>query len=204
MVPLQYIAAPSDIHAALMAGSRWIQLTSSSLSAVSDAELQTLIAECHVACCYLLLTDSTERCIETQADGVLLTPAAIQHIADAIPSPSGIVLQRPLPVTQAIGHTRSTLGEDSHMLLGVFVTTPDEAVAAARAGADFIQASAELAPQILAAVRDRGFTTPIVACGVTDASEIPALLDAAVNGVACHASQIPPVIIPSILHADEL
>lgn len=201
MTPLQYIIAPSDVTPALLAGCRWMQVGRD--ADISDETLKTLIAECHASCCYLLLTDASERCLAVQADGVLLTADEIARIAATIPAPSGTVLQRPRPVTQALAQVRSQLGEDSPMLLGVYVTTAEDAVAAARSGADFIQAPVGDAPALLAAVRERSFTTPVVACGVTDADEIPALLDAGVNGVACRSDQVPPVLIPSILNADE-
>lgn len=203
MTPLQYIIAPSDVAPALLAGCRWMQMDEAAAHTISDDDFKALIAECHSSCCYMLLTDDYERCLAVQADGVVLSAAQIERIAAAIPPPSGTILQCPRPVTQAIAQVRRTLGEDSPMLLGAYVSTAEDAVAAARSGADFIQVPAINAAALSAAVRERSFTTPVVACGVADADEIPSLLDAGINGVACHSRQVPPVLIPSLLNADE-
>lgn len=199
MVPLQYIIAPADIDAALAAGCHWLQLHTH----VAADQLTKLITTCHEAGSYLLVTDDAEVCRDATADGVLLTPSGIKVLADAEPVPSGIVLQRPLPITQAIASARRTLGEDSSQFIGVLVETAQDAVAAAKAGADFIQVPAEQAKECLQAVNERSFTTPVVALGVTDAEDITTLLDQGISGIACHMKEVPPIMIPLFLNADE-
>lgn len=195
MTPIQYIMCSRDISLALTTGCHWIQTT--------DAPTADTLAECHDAGSYLVLTDDVELCKTLPADGVVLTPQGIADLAAAEPEPTGIVLQRPLPVTIAIAAARRTLGEDSPQMIGAVVTTPADAVAAAKAGADFLQVAADASVELLQAVRERSFTTPIVALGVNDAAQIAPLLDAGVNGVACTIADVPPILFPSYLTADE-
>lgn len=201
MVPLQYILNGADLDAALNAGARWLQL--SDADALPADTLANALDRCHAAGAYLVLTDAVALCRNCQADGVLLTARAIATIADGVPQPSGIVMQQPRPVTLAIGEARRTLGEDSPQFVGVEALTPEDAVAAARAGADFIQAPVAQAIALLQAVRSRSFTTPIVALGIEEPDTVPTLLDAGISGVACRMTDVPPLMVPLILSADE-
>lgn len=210
MTPLQYLLPSAAITDALSYGVHWLQTT--------DAPSAADVSACHAAACYLLVTDDIEACLTAGADGIVLTPAAIQHIAAETPEPSGIVLQRPLPITTAIHSVRNRLGPESPLMLGVLVTTEAEAVAAAKAGADFLQVAPDdtsatdtsaddTAPAtplaLLQAVRARSFTTPVVALSVTTPAAVPALLDAGFSGIAATSDAVPPVAIPALLAADE-
>lgn len=195
MVPLQYIIESSHLASALSTGCSWVQPT--------DVPADGVLAACHEGGAYLVLTDDVEACKAMAADGVLLTTERIVQLAAATPEPSGIVLQRPLPITLALASARRTLGEDTPQMIGVQATTEADAVAAAKAGADFIQVPAAMSTQLLAAVRQRSFTTPIVALGVSDTDETIALLDAGISGIACTMDDVPPILIPSLLNADE-
>lgn len=201
MVPLQYILKAADLAAAQQAGCHWVQLSDS--AGMGADEVAFLLAQSHAAGSYLVLTDNVDACCAAAADGVVLTPAGISATVARLPEPSGIVLQRPLPVTQAIGEARRTLGEESPQFVGVVAETPADAVAAAKAGADFIQVPQALCTTLLQAVRERSFTTPIVALGTFAPEEVPALLDAGISGVACSIDDVPPVMIPLLLTADE-
>lgn len=195
MTPLQYTLKASDVEAALSSGCRWIQVTDKPTSPLRDL--------CHNAGCYLVVTDDVVTCAALPADGVVLTASGISAIASQVPEPTGIVLQRPRPVTLAIGEARRTLGEESPQFVGVVAETPADAVAAAKAGADFIQVPQALCTTLLQAVRERSFTTPIVALGTFAPEDVPALLDAGISGVACSIDDVPPVMIPLLLTADE-
>lgn len=195
MVPLQYIINSSNLLPALSSGCSWIQ----TLDVPENSAVQTA----HEAGSYLLLTDDVETCKVVTADGVVLTESKIDALAASVPEPSGIVLQRPLPITTAISAARQILGEDSPQMIGVSVTSAADAIAAAKAGADFIQVPKSNAVELLKAVRDRSFTTPIVALDVTEPEETLELLDAGISGIACTMSDVPPIIIPSLLNADE-
>lgn len=195
MVPLQYIVQTRHLEAALSSGCCWIQTI--------DPPTALDLKRAHDAGCYLFITDDVEACKTIAADGVLLTKAKVQQLTDQLPEPSGIVLQRPLPITLAIGEARRMLGEESPQMVGVSVDTANDAVAAAKAGADFIQVPRQDAPALTAAVRARHFTTPIVALGVTTAEETAALLDQGISGIACTMDSVPPLLIPSLLKADE-
>lgn len=195
MVPLQYIIHSSHLGAALSTGCSWVQTT--------DVPAEDLLAMCHEGGAYLVLTDAVEACKAMAADGVVLTTEKILQLAIATPDPSGIVLQRPLPVTLALASARHTLGEDTPQMIGVQVTSEADAIAAAKAGADFIQVPKSEATALLAAVRQRSFTTPIVALGVADVDETLTFLDAGVSGIACTMDDVPPILIPSLLNADE-
>lgn len=201
MVPLQYMVSATDIPAALSVGVHWLQLDApDSFLGESCAQLLQLA---HDAGSYLVLTDAPEICKDTAADGLLLTLDGIAVLTDALPEPTGIVLQWPRPITLAIAEARRILGEESPQFVGVVATTPDDAVAAAKAGADFIQVPQPLCPTLLQAVRQRSFTTPIVALDVCEADAIPHLLDAGVSGIACTMAHVPPIMIPLFLNADE-
>lgn len=195
MTPLQYILKPSDVGGALSTGCRWMQVTG-----VATADLREA---CHAVGSYLVLTDDAHACAALPADGVALTQTGIEAIAAAIPEPSGIVFQRPRPITLAIAEARRILGEESPQFVGVVALTPEDAVAAAKAGADFIQAPLSTAHAILNAVRERSFTTPIVALGASTPEEVPTLLDAGFSGIACTIDDVPPLMIPLLLNADE-
>lgn len=195
MTPIQYIMRSRDVSSALTSGCHWIQTT--------DAPSADVLTECHDAGCYLVITDDVECCKALPADGVVLTAKSIAELAAAEPEPTGIVLQRPLPITTAIAAARRTLGEDTPQMIGVVVATPADAVAAAKAGADFLQVAADASVELLQAVRERSFTTPIVALGVNDVAQIAPLLDAGVSGIACTIDDVPPILFPSFLTADE-
>lgn len=200
MVPLQYIISPDDVQAALATGCHWLQLAPSE---VPTERLTELLQQSHAAGAYLVLTDDVARLRDVPADGVLLTACGIANLAASVPEPSGIVLQRPRPITLAIGEARRTLGEESPQFVGVEALSPDDAVAAAKAGADFIQVPADGSLALLQAVRSRSFTTPIVALGAFEPDAVPALLDAGISGLACTLDAVPPVMIPLLLTADE-
>lgn len=201
MVPLQYIVSAADLDSAFSVGVHWVQLTAKSSA---DADIcATLLKRSHEAGSYLVLTDDVTSCKTIAADGVVLTTAGIDQIAATLPEPTGIVLQRPRPVTLAIGEARRTLGEESPQFVGVVAETPEDAVAAAKAGADFIQVPRALCPTLLQAVRERSFTTPIVALGVADPDAVASLLDSGISGVACSMADVPPVMVPLFLNADE-
>lgn len=195
MTPLQYILKASNVEAALSSGCRWMQVTDQPSSALREF--------CHNAGSYLVVTDDVEMCAALPADGVVLTADGIAAVAAQVPEPTGIVLQRPRPITVAISEARRTLGEESPQFVGVVAETPEDAVAAAKAGADFIQVPANLCENLLHAVRDRSFTTPIVALGAFTPDAVPALLDAGISGLACTLEDVPPVMIPLLLTADE-
>lgn len=201
MVPLQYIIGSTDIDSALATGCHWLQL--SNTQKLTNETATALLARSHAGGAYLVLTDNLECCSAIAADGVVLTAEGIAAIASRIPEPTGIVLQRPRPITLAIGEARRTLGEESPQFVGVVAETPEDAVAAAKAGADFIQAPAPLCIELLKAVRERSFTTPIVALGAVDAESIATLLDEGLSGIACTIEDVPPVMIPLLLNADE-
>lgn len=201
MVPLQYIINTTDLDAALACGCHWLQLADS--ASASAAQLTEWLGQCHTAGCYLVLTDDVDTCAAIAADGVVLTTEGIAAVASKVPEPTGIVLQRPRPVTLAIAEARKTLGEESPQFVGVQVHTAEDAVAAAKAGADFIQVPLALCPTLLQAVRERSFTTPIVALDVLDAEAVSTLLDKGVSGIACNIGEVPPVMIPLLLNADE-
>lgn len=201
MVPLQYIIGAADVDSALATGCHWLQLNSK--ETLTTENVAALLARSHSGGAYLVLTDDVDCCNAIAADGVVLTSEGIAAIASRIPKPTGIVLQRPRPITLAIGEARRTLGEESPQFVGVVTETPEDAVAAAKAGADFIQAPATHCIELLKAVRERSFTTPVVALGVTDAESIPALLDKGLSGIACSILDVPPVMIPLLLNADE-
>ena len=214
MVPIQYIIDASDIDAALATGCRWLQLRSGhELTHEAAAEL---LERCHSGGTFLVLTDDLECCTQIGADGVLLTTAGIASVASRIPEPSGIVLQRPRPIALAIGEARRTLGEDSPQFVGVVAETPDDAIAAAKAGADFIQVplaspspseeGENCPPSSLIHLKpfiESPFTTPIVALGAIEAESIAALLEAGISGIASTIDDVPPVMIPLLLNADE-
>ena len=201
MVPFQYIVSAADLDSAFSVGVHWVQLTAKSSA---DAEIcAPLLQRAHEAGSYLVLTDDVACCKSIAADGVLLTADGIAQIAASVPEPSGIVLQRPRPVTLAIGEARRTLGEESPQFVAVVAETPDDAIAAAKAGADFIQVPQPLCPTLLQAVRERSFTTPIVALGVADPEAVASLLDSGISGVACSMADVPPVMVPLFLNADE-
>lgn len=195
MVPLQYIIHFSELQAALASGCSWIQTTD-----VPDA---SAVQMAHDGGSYLFVTDNVEACKTIAADGVLLTSEAIETLASEVPEPTGIVLQKPHPITIAIAEARKTLGEETPQMIGVVATTPSEAVDAAKAGADFIQVPKDDAIMLLNAVRERSFTTPIVSLEVQDVAETIALLGAGINGIACSMEDVPPILIPSLLNADE-
>lgn len=201
MVPFQYIVPVADIDSALAVGVHWVQLAAQSSPRAEHCA--TLLQRVHEAGSYLVLTDDVACCKTAAADGVVLTPSGIAHITATIPEPTGIVLQRPRPVTLAIGEARRTLGEESPQFVGIVVETPEDAVAAAKAGADFIQAPWSLCLPLLQAVRERSFTTPVVALGVNDAETVVDLLNAGISGVACLMQEVPPVMVPLFLNADE-
>lgn len=201
MVPLQYIINPADIDSALATGCHWLQLSAKQV--IPQANAAALLAQSHAGGAYLVLTNDVECCCAISADGVVLTSEGINAIASRIPEPSGIVLQRPRPITLAIGEARRTLGEESPQFVGVVAETPEDAVAAAKAGADFIQVPSALCLELLHAVRERSFTTPIVALGAVEAESIPALLDEGISGIACAIEDAPPVMIPLLLNADQ-
>ena len=201
MVPLQYIISPTDFDTALTCGSHWLQLRN--CASLEPAQLTEMLDRCHAAGCYLVLTDAVEACVDVAADGVLLTAEGIESVAARVPEPTGIVLQRPRPITQAIAEARKALGEESPQFVGVQAATAEDAVAAAKAGADFIQVPLDLCPTLLQAVRERSFTTPIVALGILDAEAVGPLLGQGISGIACHIDEVPPVMIPLLLNADE-
>lgn len=201
MVPLQYIVSAVDLDSAFSVGVHWVQLAADS-SADADS-CASLLQRAHDAGSYLLLTDDVACCKHIAADGVVLTADGIVQLAAAIPEPTGIVLQRPRSITLAIGEARRTLGEESPQFVGVVAETPDDAVAAAKAGADFIQVPQALCPTLLLAVRERSFTTPIVALDVADPEAVAGLLDLGISGVACSLAEVPPVMVPLFLNADE-
>lgn len=201
MVPLQYILPSQDLDDSLSTGCHWLQLADA--SRLADADLADLLARCHSAGAYLVLTDAVGACSRIAADGVLLTSAGISATAARVPEPTGIVLQRPRPVTLAIAEARRTLGEESPQFVGVQVDCPEDAVAAAKAGADFIQAPIASCTALLCAVRDRSFTTPVVALGAASPDEIDPMLDEGISGIACDIREVPPVMIPLLLNADE-
>lgn len=201
MVPLQYIIRAADIDSAIATGCRWLQLRHEMKLSADDAA--ALLARSHSGGAYLVLTDDVDCCSAIAADGVVLTAEGIAAICSRVPEPTGIVLQRPRPITLAIGEARRTLGEESPQFVGVVAETPEDAVAAAKAGADFIQVPASLCVKLLEAVRERSFTTPIVALGTFDAESIPTLLDEGLSGIACSIEDVPPVMIPLLLNADE-
>lgn len=195
MTPLQYILKASEVEAALSSGCHWMQVT--------DKPTTALREQCHNAGCYLVVTDDVETCAALPADGVVLTADGIAAVAAQVPEPTGIVLQRPRPITVAISEARRTLGEESPQFVGVIAETPEDAVAAAKAGADFIQVPQDHSSALLQAVRDRSFTTPVVALGTFTPDDVPALLDAGISGIACTLDDVPPVMIPLLLNADE-
>lgn len=201
MVPIQYILQACDFDASLLSGCRWFQL--SNASELDESELASLLARCHSAGAYLVLTDDIERCHSIAADGVLLSVEGIATVAAKVPQPTGIVLQRPRPITLAIGEARRTLGQESPQFVGVVAETAEDAVAAAKAGADFIQVPIDICTTLLQAVRERSFTTPVVALGAAEESQIPALLDADINGFAVSFEEIHPLMLPLLLNADE-
>lgn len=201
MVPLQYIINVADLDSAMSVGVHWVQL---SAKTTADAALfASLLQRAHEAGSYLVLTDDVACCKEIAADGVVLTAQGIAQVAAAVPEPTGIVLQRPRPITLAIGEVRRTLGEESPQFVGVVAETSEDAVAAAKAGADFIQVPTALCPTLLQAVRARSFTTPVVALGVYDAETVAELIAAGVSGVACFVDDVPPVMVPLLLNADK-
>lgn len=201
MVPLQYIINTTDIDSTLACGCHWLQIADSATA--TPAQLTEWLGKCHSAGCYLVLTDDVDSCAAIAADGMVLTTAGIAAVAAKVPEPTGIVLQRPRPITLAIAEARKTLGEESPQFVGVQVQTPEDAVAAAKAGADFIQVPLDLCSTLLQAVRERSFTTPIVALGVLEAEAVAPLLDLGISGIACHIDDVPPVMIPLLLNADE-
>lgn len=195
MTPLQYILKASEVEAALSSGCHWMQVT--------DKPTTAHLEQCHNAGCYLVVTDDVETCAALPADGVVLTASGVAAIASQVPEPTGIVLQRPRPITVAISEARRTLGEESPQFVGVVAETPEDAVAAAKVGADFIQVPQDHSSALLQAVRDRSFTTPVVALGTFTPDDVPALLDAGISGLACTLDDVPPVMIPLLLNADE-
>lgn len=201
MVPLQYIICPADINSALATGCRWLQLRSK--QNLTQETATTLLADCHSEGAYLVLTDDVERCSQIAADGVVLTAEGIATIVSRIPEPTGTVLQRSRPITLAICEARRILGEDSPQFVGVIAETPEDAIAAAKAGADFIQSPMLVCIELLKAVRERKFTTPIVALGDVDAEKTSALLYEGISGIVCTIEDVPPVMIPLLLNADE-
>lgn len=201
MVPIQYILNATCLDSALSCGCYWLQLADA--CQLSDADLADALARSHAAGSYLVLTDAVEACRRIAADGVLITPEGISAIASHVPEPTGIVLQRPRPVTLAIGEARRTLGEESPQFVGVVAESPEDAVAAAKAGADFIQVPLDRCTPLFQAVRDRSFTTPIVALGSCAPDDVPAILDAGINGIACRMDDVPPLMVPLLLTADE-
>lgn len=201
MVPLQYIVSPADIDSALATGCHWLQLN---IKQPLPAEsIDILLKRSHAGGAYLVLTDDVELCSKVAADGVVLTIQGITDAAKKVPEPTGIVLQRPRPITLAISEARRMLGEESPQFVGVVAETPEDCIAAAKAGADFIQVPASRCVELLQAVRARSFTTPVVALGAVDADSIPALLDEGISGLACTIEDVPPVMIPLLLNADE-
>lgn len=200
MVPIQYILQAQDFDASLLSGCHWFQLSGG--SQLNESEMASLLARCHDAGAYLVLTDDVDGCHMVAADGVLLSAEGIATMAAQVPEPTGIVLQRPRPITLAIGEARRTLGEESPQFVGVEAQTPEDAVAAAKAGADFIQVPIDICTTLLQAVRERSFTTPIVARGAAEVSQISALLDAGINGLAVSFEEMHPLMLPLLLNAD--
>lgn len=214
MIPVQYIIPASGIAEALAAGCRWIQTD------YHPDEAASWLHDCHAAGCYLVFQDDVEAVRDATADGVFLSAEAIRALSESRKKPSGIVLQSPRPVSTALHVARETLGEDSPQLTGVWTDNADDAITAAKAGADYVQLPAFQALQLAREIRTAGCNIPLVArfgeaCTFCTTSptdgQHPAftpdfvlrLLDAGINGIACTSTALPPLSLPLLLHADE-
>ncbi len=120
---------------ALEGGCRWIEL---SMPGASDEEVKTAALEIAPMCqehdAFFLITDRIELVKELRVHGVHLTSSAALTPAQA----------------------REYLGP--HAVIGIDVTTPDEALAAARADLDYVR----VAPSDVAAVGASGAALPVV------------------------------------------
>lgn len=199
MVPIQYIISPTDIREALAAGCRWIQLEE------CPSDTKSALHDCHSAGCYLTITDDAEAVRDIAADGLLLTASGIARLAAQRPEPTGIVLQRPRAVTSAIHVAREILGEDSPQIIGVVVDNSADVIAAAKAGADYVQVPAHVAVEVTAEVRQEGCNINMVAHFENDVTpdDIFQVLGVSLNGIVCHIGHVPPSALPVLLHADE-
>lgn len=199
MIPIQYIISPADIPEALAMGFRWIQLGQ------SPTDAHSVLHDCHAAGCYLTIADDVDAVREVVADGLLLTAEGIRQLAARRPEPTGIVLQRPRPITTALHIAREVLGDDSPQIIGVATDNAADVVAAAKAGADYVQVPAAKAVEVATEVREAGCNIHLVAHfdGNVTPDDIFQVLGVSINGIACHVSHVPPSALPALLHADE-
>ena len=144
MIPIQYFISPADVREALATGCRWVLL------ADCPSDFESALCDCRAAGCLLTVCDDAETVRDAVADGLLLTSSGIAALAARRPEPSGIVLQRPHPVTSAVHVARGILGEDSPQIIGVAVDNASDVVAAAKAGADYVLLPAHAAIGIAA------------------------------------------------------
>ena len=184
MIPIQYFISPADVREALATGCRWVLL------ADCPSDFESALCDCRAAGCLLTVCDDAETVRDAVADGLLLTSSGIAALAARRPEPSGIVLQRPHPVTSAVHVARGILGEDSPQIIGVAVDNASDVVAAAKAGAEVRRAGCG----IHMVAHFEGDITP------DDAFQI---LGSGLHGIACHIGHVPPSALPVLLHADE-
>ena len=199
MIPIQYFVSPADVRDALATGCRWILLTE------CPSDLESSLRDCHGAGCFLTVCDDAETVRDVLADGLLLTSSGIDTMVARHPEPSGIVLQHPRLVTSAIHMARGVLGEDSPQVIGVAVDNATDAVAAAKAGADYVLLPGHAAIGIAADVRQAGCGIYMVAHfeGEVTLDDAFQVLGAGLHGIACHIDHVPPSALPVLLHADE-
>lgn len=199
MIPIQYFISPADVREALATGCRWVLL------ADCPSDFESALCDCRAAGCLLTVCDDAETVRDAVADGLLLTSSGIAALAARRPEPSGIVLQRPHPVTSAVHVARGILGEDSPQIIGVAVDNASDVVAAAKAGADYVLLPAHAAIGIAAEVRRAGCGIHMVAHFEGDITPDDAfqILGSGLHGIACHIRHVPPSALPVLLHADE-
>ncbi len=183
MVPVQFIthetAGLSYEQSAMLAlagGCRWVQLR---MKGASDEEAEPVARRLREACreagATFIIDDRVELAKKVEADGV--------HLG-----------REDMPVEEA----RETLGHG--FLIGGTANTIDDIRRLKRAGADYIgcgpfrhtETKAKLAPllgldgyrAIISAMRAEGLRIPLCAIGGIELADVPALLEAGVDGIA--------------------
>ncbi len=183
MVPVQFIthetAGLSYEQSAMLAlegGCRWVQLR---MKGASDEEAEPVARRLREACreagATFIIDDRVELAKKVEADGV--------HLG-----------REDMPVEEA----RETLGHG--FLIGGTANTIDDIRRLKRAGADYIgcgpfrhtETKAKLAPllgldgyrAIIGAMRAEGLRIPLCAIGGIELADVPALLEAGVDGIA--------------------
>lgn len=193
--PSERLSIPEQVRLAIEGGCRWIQLR---MKDATDAEVAEMAREitpiCRETGTILVIDDRVDVVMETKVHGVHLG----KHDMDP-------------------AKAREFLGP--HAIIGCTANTADEILALARLDIDYIglgpfrftQTKENLAPvlgldgysEIIAKVRAAGCELPIVAIGGIEPSDVPALLDAGVNGIAMSGAIInspdPAATVASIL-----